>query len=268
LRFVRLRFDRLKPDFEKGSKIFMNVKSPNTFTKPIHVLLIAKYQMVRDSLKLLIDANREFCVVGSFPYVSQPAELPNGVDVAVIYLSTGDRVEIIAELLELNPDLRVVVIVAGVDLDFQAKALSLGAVGIVQKEQSPKLLIEAIRQTYRGETWLNQVLLNKILEKGKSDPKRSEGRSSRMDTEYLTTRELEVVEMIGLGLKNKSIAKKLFISEATVRHHLSSIYGKVGVEDRLNLVIFAYRNGLIEVPERFEINASKTPFTVSTEVAP
>ncbi|MGB7208318.1 MAG: response regulator transcription factor [Pyrinomonadaceae bacterium] len=171
-------------------------------------------------------------------------------DVAVVYISTGDRVEIISDLLRQKAGLPVVLIIASVDLDSQAEALKLGAVGIVHKEQNPKLLIEAIRQTYNGETWLNQVLLNKILEKSKSSDKTSAKGHFHMNTDSLTARELEVVKMIGEGLKNKIIAERLSISEATVRHHLSSIYGKVGVEDRLNLVIFAYQKGIITLTDQ------------------
>lgn len=217
----------------------------------IRVLLVAKYQMVQDSLKLLIESGKDVFVTGTFFFAENIAKSADFVDsdVAVIYLSDGDRVEIIGDLLRRIPGLRIVAIVAGNDLDAQANALKMGAVGIVQKEQSPRLLIEAIRQTYNGDTWLNQALLNKILERGKSSSRRLPKSSAQLDMESLTVRELEVVRMIGEGLKNKGIADRLFISEATVRHHLSSIYGKLGVDDRLNLAIFAYQKGLIKVGE-------------------
>lgn len=229
----------------------MSGRSSKFLNKRIRVLLFSKYQIVQESLKLLIESNRDLIVAGTHSFTENVGKLTNIVhsDVAVVYLSSGDRVEIISDLLRKMPDLRVVVVIEGIDLDSQADALKLGAVGIVQKEQSPKLLIEAIRQTHRGETWLNQVLLNKILERGKSASKKAPKYLSQSDTDSLTVRELEVIEMIGEGLKNKNIAERLFISEATVRHHLSSIYGKIGVEDRLNLVIFAYKSGLIKLPE-------------------
>jgi DNA-binding NarL/FixJ family response regulator len=228
---------------ESGEKI----ESP---ASQIRVLLITKYKLVQESLELLIESNRDLAVIGAFSF-GEDGEQWDGTppaDVAVVYLSDGDRLEVIADLLAKMPELRVILIVAGADLDSQAAALKLGAVGIVHKEQSPKLLIEAIRQTHAGETWLNQVLLYKLLERGKTNGKRSPKPADDQGAEALTARELEVVKMIGEGLKNKKIAERLQISEATVRHHLSSIYGKVGVEDRLNLVILAYRNGLIPTP--------------------
>ncbi|NOT48008.1 MAG: response regulator transcription factor [Acidobacteria bacterium] len=234
------------------SKKAMNERIHLSSTKPINVVLISRYQIVQESLRLLIDSSRGLSIAGTFSFtedLSQLREL-SSADVAVVYVSSGDPVEIISDLLKQKPGIPVVLIIASADLDSQADALKLGAVGIVHKEQNPKLLIEAIRQTYNGETWLNQVLLNKILEKGKSTERGSGKSHFHMDVDSLTVRELEVVKMIGEGLKNKSIADRLSISEATVRHHLSSIYGKVGVEDRLNLVIFAYQKGLIKLTDQ------------------
>lgn len=218
----------------------------------IKIVLFSRYRIVQESLKLLIDSSRGLSVSGVFSFGDDIASIAEPPDVAVLYISTGDRVEIISDLLERIPRLRVILIIGSVDLDSQAEALKLGAVGIVHKEQNPKLLIEAIRQTYNGETWLNQVLLTKILEKGKSNGKATMKERFPADIGALTAREIEVVKMIGDGLKNKSIAERMSISEATVRHHLSSIYGKVGVEDRLNLVILAYQKGLIKLNENSE----------------
>jgi DNA-binding NarL/FixJ family response regulator len=230
----------------KGQEKF---DSPLRTTKQIRVLLITKYQLVQESLALLIESNRDMTVSGAHTFSESAESLPDlsASDVAVVYLSTGDRLEIIADLLNKSAELRVIVIITGSDLDSQANALKLGAVGIVHKEQSPKFLTEAIRQTNAGDTWLNQVLLNKLLERGKPNGKKLVGSVSQYEPESLTTRELEVVKMIGEGLKNKKIAERMHISEATVRHHLSSIYGKVGVEDRLNLVIYAYEKGLVSL---------------------
>lgn len=226
----------------------MEGPNPKTSNKPIRVLLVAKYPMVLDCLKLLLEKNRGITVGGEHHLNEELGNVSN-TDVAVVYFAHGDRVEIISELLLKSPGLRVIMLIAGADLNSQAKALELGAVGIVHKEQSPSFLIEAIRQTYEGKTWLNQVLLNKILANGKPGGKKSAKLSFQLGAESLTAREIQVVRMIGEGLKNKIIAERLFISEATVRHHLSTIYGKTGVEDRLNLVIFAHQNRLIDLAE-------------------
>lgn len=229
----------------------MSDRSLNLINNAIRIILYSRYQIVRESLKHLIESTGGLSVTAALGFDESPQEgnrqpVP---DVAVIYLSPGDRIEIIGELLERFPNIKIVVAVDGTDLETQAAALKEGAVGIIHKDQNPKLLIEAIRQTHHGETWLNQTLLNKLLDKPNSQGKKTFKSWEQLTTDSLTARELDVIKMIGEGLKNKNIAERLNISEATVRHHLSSIYGKIGVEDRLNLIIFAYQKGLVQLSD-------------------
>lgn len=223
------------------------LKAPRSL---IRVFLFAEYQIVLETLRRFVDSNRDMKVVatsgGSDKSDEEPAVLANAeFDVGVVYVSKREQIQLVSRLAETNPGCRTVVVADPSDLDLLATALELGAVGIVQKNQNSKFLIEAIRQTHAGETWLNQVLLHRILEKNRVNGKRATPQVPVDDTDSLTARELEVIRMIGDGLNNKDLAKRLKISEATVRHHLSSIYGKLGVEDRVNMVIFAHEKGLI-----------------------
>ncbi len=219
-----------------------------TSNSRIKISILARHRLVRDSLKSLFESNADIKVEasGDLKLIDKAAIV--GTDVAVIYLEAGDPVEAIADLRASNSVVKMVVVTAGEDLDTQTLALRSGAVGIVRADQSAKLLIEAIRQASKGETWLNQALLSRLLEdKGSGNNKQTNG-TKGTKPEALTPREVEVIGMIGKGLKSKVIARELLISEATVRHHLSSIYGKLGVDDRLNLVIYAYEKGLIQLP--------------------
>ncbi|REJ78563.1 MAG: DNA-binding response regulator [Acidobacteria bacterium] len=230
----------------------MNANKRSLLKEPIRVLFVAKHKMVQDGFKLLIESSDEVVVtaVKSFSDSFKRSEFSPLPEVAVVSLAHSDAVDVITKLLKNLPNLRVVVIAARDDLDLQARALELGAVGIVNEDQSPSLLIEAIRQTHAGDTWLNQVVLSKVFQKKNAGRAPSAEQDMKFDpesgTEILTSRELEVLDLIGTGLKNKQIAEKLLISEPTVRCHLSSIYGKLGVKDRLNLVIKAYQIGLLE----------------------
>lgn len=214
----------------------------------IAISILARHQLVRDSLKSLFESNTDLKVAASGDLKHIDKATIVGTDVAVIYLETGDPVEIIADVRTANSSVKMVVVTAGDDLDTQTLALRSGAVGIVRADQSAKLLIEAIRQASKGETWLNQALLSRLLEDRGSGNGKSTNGTKGTKPEALTPREVEVIAMIGKGLKSKAIAQEMFISEATVRHHLSSIYGKLGVDDRLNLVIYAYEKGLIQLP--------------------
>ncbi|MEZ5425323.1 MAG: response regulator transcription factor [Pyrinomonadaceae bacterium] len=139
----------------------------------------------------------------------------------------------------------------------QTRVLKLGASGIVDAKQSEEALIRAIRQVSEGGVCLNQNLINQILNGDKRDRKSGDQKSDGVPggiygNDPLTDRELEVIKVISKGLSNKEISKKMFISEATVRHHLSSIYSKLFIEDRLNLVIYAFKNKLVFPQETIE----------------
>lgn len=220
----------------------------------IRVLVVTPYTIICESLHILIESNDDMSVthclsdLEKFPRNDDSAKS----DIALIYLMDGDResVEMISKVLEIDRDIRVIAVVAGDDINNQTRALELGAVGIVAKEQNARALTTAIRQVATGETWINQALFTKLLNNGKARKQNETEHYGLLNVEVITKREKEVIQMIGKGLKNKDIAEQMFISEATVRHHLSAIYGKIGVEDRLNLVIYAYQYGLIESPKQ------------------
>jgi two-component system nitrate/nitrite response regulator NarL len=119
----------------------------------------------------------------------------------------------------------------------------------VLKEKSAEALIEAIRNVHAGEMWLDSSMTTSLFgEIFRADELRNaDPESDKIAT--LTGREREVVALICEGLKNKQIGERLFISEITVRHHLTSIFDKLGVTDRVGLVIYAYRRGLAKPPQ-------------------
>lgn len=227
----------------------MHTVFPGVSRKTTKVTILATYKLVQTYLKLLLDGDRQLNVLDTAGSTEELIESvsKNGPDVVLISLEKdeGDNLEVLSELFTVAPHTKVVLLARPDSALDQPAALKLGVTGIVGTNQNPKVLIRAITQVSDGEVWLNQKLIAQLL--GKSfgaDGAASKGRSFYSDD--LTHRELEVVRMIGLGMKNKDISKRLFISEATVRHHLSSIYGKLNIEDRLNLAIYAYRERIVQ----------------------
>ena len=110
-------------------------------------------------------------------------------------------------------------------------ALENGAIGFVLKDRSPDNLHRAIRAGLAGEMWIEQSTMAAVF-RASSGPKPNH----RFDPKSLTPREREVIAMLALGLQNKAIADRLFISETTVRHHLTSIFDKLDVSNRLELM--------------------------------
>jgi DNA-binding NarL/FixJ family response regulator len=139
----------------------------------------------------------------------------------------------------------VLVLTAHDDQLWLSTILGQGALGIVLKHRSADVLLRGIRAVLAGEAWIEPSMLSLMF--GAAKPPRD---AQLLDT--LTPREREVVALVSLGLKNKTIAERLFISETTVRHHLTSIFSKLSVTSRLELMRYAYSTaaGGTFVPDR------------------
>lgn len=222
-------------------------------TAKITVAVLASYALVNKSLQSLIEnCGRQVAVsalaASTEELIKKVSQYKPNVVLLCLMDNDKETIEIIPQLLQISPNTRVIILTSPNGLQSSTDALKKGAMGIVGMNQSANVLIRAIEQVSQGETWLSQKIFSKVLEKDSASA--DDDFSNSPKGEALTKRELEVISMIGLGMKNKEIAKELFISEATVRHHLSSIYSKLCVEDRLNLVIHAYKNGLVQVPDQ------------------
>lgn len=147
---------------------------------------------------------------------------------------------------------RVLILTGVRDPAAYSKAIRLGASGLLLKEKTTEVLIKAIEKVNAGEVWFDRSMIGSVLSEMSRETQRG-GPAAKMDPEAakiatLTEREREVSALIGEGLKNKQIASRLFISETTVRHHLTSVFDKLGVSDRLELIIYAYQHGLAAPP--------------------
>jgi len=119
--------------------------------------------------------------------------------------------------------------------------------GLVRKEEAAEVLLKAIRKVHQGEFWLDRSTMSSLMNEMTQPDKKLDPDEERIAT--LTPREHEVIVLIAEGLKNKQIAERLFISETTVTHHLGSIFSKLGVSDRLELVIYGFAHKLAKMPQ-------------------
>src|SRR6185503_12317557 len=171
-------------------------------------------------------------------------------DLIILNLELGgsSALSLIPELREAAGNARVLVLTGQRDSQTHQTAVQAGAMGVVLKEDAAELLIKAIEKVYLGEVWLDRLSLGSLLWQLTSRSKDTIDPEKRKIS-TLTEREREVITLIAQGLKNKQIADRLFISQTTVTHHLSSIYAKLNVSDRLELVVYAFANKLAKLPE-------------------
>ena len=171
-------------------------------------------------------------------------------DLIVLNLELGNvnSISFIPQLREAAKSARVLVLTGSRDSETHQKAAHFGAMGVVLKEDAADLLLKAVEKVYLGEAWLDRLTLGKLIFQLSSHNKESLD-PQRKKISSLTERERQVIALIAEGLKNKQIAERLFISPTTVTHHLSSIYSKLGVSDRLELVLYAFANKLAKMPQ-------------------
>ena len=156
------------------------------------------------------------------------------------------------QLFSAGKGVRVLLLADGHNLGLYRQALRIGVMGLILKNESVEVLLKAIKKVHGGELWLNQLMVINILNHlhAATGAKGTDPEAARIAT--LTGREFEVVALIREGLKNKQIAERLFISQATVHHHLTAIYDKLGVTGRSQLMIYAYQHRLTHPhPARF-----------------
>jgi DNA-binding NarL/FixJ family response regulator len=218
-------------------------------TRPIGVLIIDDHVVVRTALRMFLESQPGLTVVGE---VSHPADalaiaLHAHPDIILLDLDLGDAngLDLLPQLQTAAPAAHILVLTGVRDVEMHCRAVQLGAVGVVRKERAASVLIEAIARVHAGDVWLDSFLLANVL---RQTPRLQTGCSpdpEAVKIETLTRRERELIAALSQGLKNQAIADRLYISEATVRHHLTSIYAKLNVNDRLELTVYAYRHGLV-----------------------
>lgn len=219
---------------------------------PIRLLLVEDHGIVRAGLRMLIDSQPGITVVGEATNRADALAVARREqpDIILLDLDLGGEVSLdsIPDLLAVASKARVLILTGIHDAELHRRAIRLGAVGLVVKDRAADILLEAISKVHAGEAWLEPAMVAKVLSDMTRVQTTPQHTTERMKIAALTEREREVIGLIGEGLRNKQIAERLFISEATVRHHLTAIFAKLGVADRLELVIYAYQHDLVKLP--------------------
>jgi two-component system nitrate/nitrite response regulator NarL len=216
---------------------------------PIRIVLLDAHALFRAGLRSILERQPGIVVVGDAGNMDDSVELITSQNPDVILLELNieghPELDIIPSLVKASESARLILVTGMNDPKLQQKAVEDGVVGVIFKTQTPEILIKAIEKVHAGEVWLERSMIANVLVRlSRSQP------VSKVDQETasinsLSEREKEVVKLIGLGFKNKRISSELCISETTVRHHLTSIYDKLGVSDRLELLVYAHRYGLV-----------------------
>ena len=216
--------------------------------RPIRVCIIEDHPIVRSGLRMLLGSQPEFEIVGeaSDRRVAFEIARHKRPDLFLLDLQLGEEsaADFLQELLSLCKA-NAILFTGNPSAQEIQRAIQAGALGLVYKHEDPEVLIRAIHKVHAGEAWLPRSLMTAALSQLRAVRSRKVNTNAEITKiASLTPREREIVALVASGINRRGIAERLFVSEATVRNHLTSIFGKLDVENQFELVFYAQRHGL------------------------
>lgn len=214
-----------------------------TRTRPIRLMLVDDHQVLREGLKFMLRNEADVAVVGEAGDGDEALRSVDSVHPDVMLLDvkmpTVDGLETLRRLRERSPELPVLILTVHDDPEYVEEALRSGATGYLLKSVTRDELVRAIHAAAGGSGYLQAEITKPVLERFARGQPASAG-------PHLSPRETEVVQLLAEGLSNKQIARRIGISETTVKGYLSQLFEKLGAADRAHAVALALRSRLIE----------------------
>jgi DNA-binding NarL/FixJ family response regulator len=206
--------------------------------KTLRVVLVDDHAVVRRGLAELLESAPDLEVVGTAADGAEAQEVVRSVKPDVVLMDLQmpgtDGVQATREIVASEIGAQVLVLTSFSDSERIVAALDAGAVGYLLKDADPDDVIEGVRAVGRGESPLHPKAARELLM----------ARGRHNDKPQLTPREVDVLRLVRIGLANKQIARRLGISERTVKAHLTSAFQRIGVQDRTQAALWVERNGL------------------------
>jgi len=219
-------------------------------TEKIRILLVDDHTMFRAGIRVLFEPYRDLQIVGECcggqEAVRLTRELKPDMLLLDLLLKEGSGMDVLRELREPEAPTKTIMLTACIERNQIVEVIQLGARGIVLKELAFDLLVKAIRCVMTGQYWVDRGRISDLAEtlfrvmRDSASPARS--------AFGMTPRERQIVAAVLSGYTNRGIAQKLSISDQTVKNHLTAIYNKIGVSNRLELALCASKHNLTAGP--------------------
>lgn len=217
----------------------------------IKVLVVDDEHLVRGGLKMILDAQPDMDVVGEaadgVQAVARAKTLRPDVILLDVRMPVMNGLDAAREILDLPGNRPKVIMITTFDLDeYVHTAIAAGASGFLLKDTRAEVLADAVRTVAGGEALIAPSVLRRLIAYHTPPPSTvSEPSRALPGLQELTDRESEVFRLLGRGLSNQEIARELWISESTVKTHVTRLFAKLALRDRAQAVVLAYESGLV-----------------------
>jgi two-component system, NarL family, nitrate/nitrite response regulator NarL len=215
-------------------------------TEAVSILIADAHRVLRDRLRKLLEAEPGFHVVGEASDEQEAVRLVRQIrpDIVLLDLCMRRRTgfDVLRELTKSSTPVRTIVLAAAIEQSEVVEAIELGARAVVLKQSAGEALVECVRNVVAGRYWVGEQSASDLVQILRSLLPQAVG--SERKTFGLTSRELQVIGTVIAGYNDRDIAQNLKIREETVKRHLTRIFTKLDVSNRLELVLFAIAHRL------------------------
>jgi two-component system nitrate/nitrite response regulator NarL len=220
------------------------IEATRVSTGSISVLIADDHALFREALRELLDCHSDFHVVGDAgdgrDAVRLARQLRPDVLLLDLHMPAMTGLEVLHEIAQLDPPVNTLIVATHASDDEVVDVLESGARGVVMKHSATELLYKSIRMVAAGQYWVGRESVGDLITKMRE--RQAQPLVAMGPTLGLTPRELELVGSVVAGCSNMDIANLLRISPKTVKHHLTNIFNKLGVSNRLELALFAVQH--------------------------
>lgn len=214
-------------------------------TEQINILVVDDHAVVRMGISAWIASEPDLFLSGEAAdgeeAIAKALELQPDVILMDLILPKKDGIDAIKDIIQGNPEARILVITSFSEKDNAIQAIKAGAMGFMMKDTSPESMLQAIREVHKGNPWLSAEITRMLIHED------IRAKETISPVEKLTDREMDVLRLIAQGLPDKDIANQLTVSKATVRYHVTNILTKLHLENRTQAALYAIREGHVSI---------------------
>lgn len=229
----------------------MTILDKDVSAVPITILIVDDHALLRQGIKKVLDLEKDFAVIGEAAdgeeAINQALQLKPDVVLLDVNMPKKNGLDVTKELRSLDANIKILLLTIHDDENYVIEVIKAGATGYLLKDIEPGMLIKAIRSVHAGESFIYPTLARRLFYDAGKIERKVEPIRARGNQDSLTAREIEVLQLIGEGLSNQEMAQKLFLSEKTVKNHLTNIFRKINVSDRTQAVIYAIKNKIVNL---------------------